>query len=172
MPSRATVLAFAAAMSLFGAVGAADALPSSAAAIEYHTYHNLATGKCLDIRGASQNEGAVVQQFTCNSKDHQEFTQLAAAGGTFTLVARVGKKCVDVQDASTADGAGVRMHTCSGAASQRWTATPVATGAYQIQNVHSGKCLQDAGMPSGSRREVRQATCDGAPAQVWQKTLR
>ncbi|MFI5642366.1 RICIN domain-containing protein [Streptomyces goshikiensis] len=129
-------------------------------------YANVATGKCLDIRGASRYEYGLLQQFNCKEELHQEFWSDTVLGDSSVDLkpAHVLNLCLEPSGLEA--GATVVQRVCNYSQGQRWDFGwngPSAT----VKNRVSGLCLEDAGMPSGSRREVRQMPCTGAPGQLW-----
>jgi hypothetical protein len=78
---------------------------------------NARTGRCLDVKGRSDGNGAVIQQFTCHDQDNQKWRINREDGDTFSLVAAGSGKCADVED----DG-DVKQRDCDNGPGQRWTA--------------------------------------------------
>ncbi|GGR32464.1 RICIN domain-containing protein [Streptomyces netropsis] len=168
---HAAVVAFAASASLVGAVTSAQAAGAPdgpAQPVGVHKYTNGATGKCLDVRAASRDDGAVVQQFNCKSGEQQKFaTQFFVGDPTTVIRPNHSGKCVDTLNGQP--GAGIIQRTCNNTLSQRWEIVDLGNNAVSIKNVASGLCLDDGGMPSGSRREVRQVVCLGSAGQIWSR---
>jgi hypothetical protein len=79
---------------------------------------NARTGRCLDVKGRSNDNGAVIQQFTCHDQENQRWRVDRRDGDTFSLVSVGSGKCADVED----DG-DVRQRDCDDSPGQRWTAT-------------------------------------------------
>ncbi|MEO3873057.1 ricin-type beta-trefoil lectin domain protein [Nonomuraea sp. B12E4] len=74
-------------------------------------------GKCVDVAGGSNADGAAVQLYTCNGSAAQWWTR----PGDGTL--RALGKCLDVVDRGTANGGRLPLWSCSGGANQKWTLT-------------------------------------------------
>ncbi|MFG2296594.1 RICIN domain-containing protein [Streptomyces sp. NPDC048603] len=174
---RSATLALAVTAALTGGIGYAQAAPagtpspssSSAAAVPggAHKYVNAATGKCLDIQGASRDPGAVVQQFGCKTAYHQEFaTMFTAADPTTTrMQPRHSGRCIGAD--GTVPGSRVTQQVCHDGAIQRWELVDLGGSQVAVKNAATGLCLDDGANPSGSRREVRQVVCTGAATQNW-----
>jgi len=75
--------------------------------------------KCLDIKRASTDDGANVQQYSCNGNDNQLFI-LQAQNNAYKIVAKHSGKCLDVKRGSTDDGANVQQYSCHGNDNQLW----------------------------------------------------
>ncbi|WP_078988906.1 RICIN domain-containing protein [Streptomyces sp. WM6372] len=147
----------------------AQAVPASEsgtlAALRYQ-YVNVATGKCLDIRGGSYYDYTLVQQFNCK-KDaaHQQFwTDTILDDPSTEMRPAHSSSCIEPTNLEA--GATIIQRVCNHSQGQRWE-FDWSDGRHTIRNRVTGMCLEDAGMPSGSRREVRQMPCNGGPGQLW-----
>ena len=79
------------------------------------TLVNLASGKCLDVNDRSTDDGAKVQQWTCNGGPNQQWrTRAAPAAGAVLLVSVQSGKCLDVS------GGPAVQQPCDGRDGQRW----------------------------------------------------
>ncbi|SPL91880.1 Endo-1,4-beta-xylanase A precursor [[Actinomadura] parvosata subsp. kistnae] len=120
-----------------------DPTPTGASAIK-----NVASGRCLDVAGASQANGAQAQIWDCNGQANQQWTPTAA--GELRVY---GGKCLDVSNRATADGSSVIIWDCTGQTNQQWRLN--ADGS--ITAVGANKCLD---VPSNT-------TANGARLQIW-----
>ncbi|WP_239118074.1 RICIN domain-containing protein, partial [Sphaerisporangium melleum] len=66
------------------------------------TIRGQASGRCLDVNGASQSNGAAAQIWDCNGQSNQQWTSNSASE-----LRVYGNKCLDVNGAGTADGTAV-----------------------------------------------------------------
>ncbi|WP_171166779.1 RICIN domain-containing protein [Streptomyces sp. I05A-00742] len=143
-------------------------VPADATVVGTYSYQNAATGKCLDVRAASRDDGAVIQQFSCKSGGQQDFNTRPELGQTSSDVRALHSgKCIEPLNAHP--GGIIIQRGCTNSYAQRWEFIELGNQTVTIKNVATGLCLDDAGMPSGSRREVRQATCTGTAGQIWQR---
>jgi hypothetical protein len=78
---------------------------------------NRDTGKCLDVKGRSKDDGVVIQQFSCHDDENQKWRIRWHSVDTFALVGIGSDKCADVED----DG-DVKQRGCADKDSQFWTA--------------------------------------------------
>ncbi|MEV6973028.1 RICIN domain-containing protein [Kitasatospora sp. NPDC093806] len=158
--ARTGVIAGAAALSATTLLAApAEALPTQ------HRWANVATGKCLDIRGADVHYDALLQQFSCKVAGNQKI-QTDTYLGDPTTDMRVMHSGMCLEPTGMEAGATIVQRTCNYSQGQRWEFTWYDAGA-TIKNKVTGLCIDDAGMPSGSRREVRQQPCTAAAGQLW-----
>jgi hypothetical protein len=82
---------------------------------------NAATGKCLDVNGASTDDSAKVQQWTCAGGANQQWRTSDAGDGRVLLVAVHSNKCLDVVGgANPAPGVLIQQFTCNSTDAQRW----------------------------------------------------
>ncbi len=116
---RAAVAAAGAAGLLMGV-----AVSPASAATDYGYFEvvNTNSGKCLEIPGGQDYNGAVAQQWDCNSGLNQRWylDDLNKSAGT-TLVNAESGKCLEVADWRTDPGAPIRVWDCHGGANQKWS---------------------------------------------------
>ena len=79
------------------------------------------SGMCLDVSGASTEDGATIIQWPCHGGANQQW-RLEAVGEGYRFVARHSGKCLDVTGWSTDDGTGIIQWQCHGGANQTWLA--------------------------------------------------
>jgi hypothetical protein len=93
----------------------------------YWKFINLHSGKCLDVQAVSADDGAIIQQFTCNGGPNQDWI-VADAGpaGAIRLVARNSGKVLDVKGAGAADGTPLVQWTWKSAPDEHFKLMPVA----------------------------------------------
>ncbi|MET9251925.1 PQQ-dependent sugar dehydrogenase [Nonomuraea sp. NPDC003709] len=119
-------------------------------------FKGVGSGRCLDVSGASQANGAQAQIWDCNGQSNQQWTSTAA--GELRVY---GGKCLDVSGAGTADGAAVIIWDCNGQNNQKWRLNADGT----ITAVGANKCLDVNGTANGTK--MRIWTCTGGTNQRW-----
>ncbi|MEO3862627.1 PQQ-dependent sugar dehydrogenase [Acrocarpospora sp. B8E8] len=118
----------------------------------------VASGRCLDVNGASQANGALAQIWDCNGQSNQRWTS------TSTSELRVyGNKCLDVSGGGSADGSAVIIWDCNGQNNQKWRFN--ADGS--ITAVGAGKCLDVSGAGTANGTKAHIWTCGGQNNQKW-----
>ncbi|MGW4115903.1 PQQ-dependent sugar dehydrogenase [Actinosynnema sp. NPDC004786] len=115
-----------------------------------------ASGKCVDVNGASSADGAKIQLWTCNSGANQTW---AVNGSTLRSLG----KCMDTANGGTADGTAVQLWACNGATSQNWTVG--ANGS--LVNAKANKCLDANGGSSADGTQLIIWSCHGGANQRW-----
>ncbi|MFI7225938.1 lectin [Nonomuraea angiospora] len=116
------------------------------------------SGRCLDVSGASQANGAQTQIWDCNGQANQQWT--ATTSGELRVY---GGKCLDVNGAGTADGTAVIIWDCNGQNNQKWRLNADGT----ITAVGANKCLDVSGYGTANGTKVQIWTCTGATNQKW-----
>jgi hypothetical protein len=79
------------------------------------------SGKCLDVSGASKENGANVQQWDCVNAPQQHWTLNFVGSNLFELLNENSGKCLDVDNAWTGDGVNVKQWDCAGVPQQHWS---------------------------------------------------
>ncbi|MFI9847333.1 RICIN domain-containing protein [Nonomuraea sp. NPDC051941] len=121
-------------------------------------FKGAGSGRCLDVSGASQANGAQAQIWDCNGQPNQQWTSTAA--GELRVY---GGKCLDVSGAGTADGTAVIIWDCNGQGNQKWRLNADGT----ITAVGANKCLDVSGYGTANGTKVQIWTCTGATNQKW-----
>jgi hypothetical protein len=121
---------------------------------------------CLDVSGASTENGAALIQWQCHGDDNQVWSIEPASDGYSRVVSRRSGKCLDVSDESTRDGASVLQWQCHGGANQQWRVEPNGDG-YRLVARHSGKCLDVPGWATDDGTSLTQWQCTGGANQTW-----
>src|SRR5262245_4946132 len=142
-------------------LGAAADLAGSYELVAHHS------GKCLDVSGASTDDGAPVIQWTCNGGLSQRWTLHATADGNYLLIAAHSGKARDVKAEWQRDGARVIQYTISGGANQEWLPQPAGDGYYTLTAHHSGKVLDVSGESPDDGAPVIQWPLNGGANQEW-----
>ncbi|MFD1537646.1 RICIN domain-containing protein [Nonomuraea guangzhouensis] len=119
----------------------------------------VGSGRCLDVSGASQANGAQAQIWDCNGQANQQWT--ATASGELRVY---GGKCLDVYNRGTADGTNVIIWDCNGQDNQQWRLNADGT----ITAVGANKCLDVSGTANGTKARIW--TCAGGTNQRWTRS--
>ncbi|MFF0265402.1 RICIN domain-containing protein [Kribbella sp. NPDC004536] len=132
---------------------------------------NKGNGKCVDARAAGTANGTVIQQYTCNGTQAQQF-QFQPTSGGFTRVnnRNDATKVIDVTGVSAADNAGLQLWTYSNGNNQQWQAVSEGSGNFHFLSRFSNKCLAVPNGAVADSTQLVQLTCDGSAAQSFQLT--
>ncbi|WP_182909860.1 arabinofuranosidase catalytic domain-containing protein [Microbispora sp. H13382] len=118
----------------------------------------VGSGRCLDVSGASQANGAQVNIWDCNGQANQQWTTTSA--GELRVY---GNKCLDVYGGGTADGTAVIIWDCNGQNNQKWRLNADGT----ITAVGANKCLDVSNYGTANGSKVHIWTCHGGTNQQW-----
>ncbi|OPG09246.1 lectin [Microbispora sp. GKU 823] len=121
----------------------------------------VASGRCLDVNGASQANGAQAQIWDCNGQANQQWTSTSA--GELRVY---GNKCLDVNGGATADGTSVIIWDCNGQNNQKWRLNTDGT----ITAVGANKCLDVSGAGTANGTKTQIWACHGGTNQKWTRT--
>jgi hypothetical protein len=115
------------------------------------------SGKVLDVKGASKDNGAPIHQWDWVDGDNQKWRLDDVGSGLWRIVSVHSGKVLDVKDASKDNGAPIVQWDWWGGDNQKWRLEHVGGGIARIVSVHSGKVL-----------DVKDASRDnGAPIVQW-----
>ncbi|WP_310742366.1 ricin-type beta-trefoil lectin domain protein [Microbispora sp. H13382] len=118
----------------------------------------VGSGRCLDVNGASQANGAQAQIWDCNGQANQQWTTTSA--GELRVY---GNKCLDVNGGGTADGSAVIIWDCNGQNNQKWRLNSDGS----ITAVGANKCLDVSNYGTANGSKVHIWTCHGGTNQQW-----
>ncbi|MBW8802859.1 MAG: RICIN domain-containing protein [Catenulisporales bacterium] len=122
------------------------------------TIVGVGSGRCVDVTGASQANGAQVELWDCNGGANQQWTTTSA-----NELRVYGSSCLDAANQGTTNGTKVDIYSCSGGANQKWTLNADGT----ITNPQSGLCLDATGAGTANGTALELWTCNGGSNQQW-----
>lgn len=129
------------------------------------------SNKVLDVQGASQANGAAVQQWDWLAGQNQEWELVPVEPPYVALFARHSGKALDVQGASTASGANVQQYDYWGGDNQKWELVPLGGGFFSVRSKHSGKVLDIRAAGTNSGAVLQQWDWWGGPNQQFAITM-
>ncbi|MDQ0930455.1 non-reducing end alpha-L-arabinofuranosidase family hydrolase [Streptomyces turgidiscabies] len=115
-----------------------------------------ASGRCLDINGATTVNGTQAQIWDCNGQTNQRWTYTSAK-----QLKIYGNKCLDAK--GTANSSPVIIWDCNGGTNQQWNIT--TDGG--IAGVQSGKCLDAVGAATTNGTKIQLYSCWTGSNQKW-----
>ncbi|WP_203969320.1 ricin-type beta-trefoil lectin domain protein, partial [Sphaerisporangium melleum] len=116
----------------------------------------VASGRCIDVPGATTNDGTQVQIWDCNGQSNQ--TWAATSAGELRVY---GNKCLDA--GGTGNGTKVQIYSCHGGTNQQWRLNSDGT----ITGVQSGLCLDAVGQGTANGTLIQLYSCHGGNNQKW-----
>ncbi|MEU4836458.1 PHB depolymerase family esterase [Streptosporangium sp. NPDC023615] len=121
----------------------------------------VGSGRCLDVSGVSQANGAAVQLWDCNGQNNQRWASTAA-----NELRVYGNKCLDVSNQSTANGALVQIWDCTGQNNQKWR----LNGDGTITALGANKCLDVPNSATANGTRLAIWDCNGGANQRWTRS--
>ena len=116
------------------------------------------SGRCLDVPGATTNNGTQVQLWDCNGQANQTWTSTSSR-----QLMVYGTKCLDANGQGTGNGTAVIIWDCNGQANQQWNVNTNGT----ITGVQSGLCLDASGAGTANGTKIHLWSCHGGSNQQW-----
>jgi hypothetical protein len=126
-----------------------------------------ASGKCLDVFGASTDAAAQVIQWSCHGGQNQQWRLEPAGGGAFRIIARHSGQVLDVFGALVDDVTPVIQYPVHGGENQLWAIEPTSAGYVRIIARHSGKAIDVEGASLDDGAWIIQYTPHGGTNQEW-----
>jgi len=174
MPRRLVAI-LAAILAPTGAV-LAVVLPAQAATVPVgsgvYTLASGASGKCVDVTGASTANSALLIQAACNSAaTDQQWKAVAQTSGQYNLVNTNSARCIDVPSGASTSGLQLQQYGCGSGTktNQLWTFTAptTATGKYLVKSVATGLCISDQNGSTAGNNPIVQETCADVSRMQW-----
>jgi hypothetical protein len=125
------------------------------------------SGRCLDIEGASPDNGADAIQWDYWGGQNQIFRIEWVETSHYRLIAQHSGKVLDVEGAFTDNGVQIQQYDWWGGDNQRFRLDPVAPGYYRVVAKHSNKCLDVAGISVDNGARITQWEWWGGNNQQW-----
>ncbi|MEV6329213.1 endo-1,4-beta-xylanase [Streptomyces sp. NPDC051909] len=119
----------------------------------------VASGRCLDVPGASTTDGTQLNLWDCNNRTNQQWTYTAA--GELRVY---GDKCLDA--GGTGNGTKVQIYSCWGGDNQKWRLNSDGT----IVGVQSGLCLDAVANGTANGTLIQLYSCWNGGNQRWTRT--
>jgi hypothetical protein len=118
----------------------------------------MQSGRCLDVPGATTNNGTQTQLWDCTGAANQTWTY---ASSKQLMV--YGSKCLDANGQGASNGTAVIIWDCNGQPNQQWNVNSNGT----ITGVQSGLCLDANGAGTANGTRIHLWSCHGGANQQW-----
>jgi hypothetical protein len=128
---------------------------------------NVNSGKCLDVRRVSEENGATLHQWGYGGGANQHWEVDHLGDGRYRLVATHSGKVADVAGYSEDNGGDIHQWDWHGGANQQWRIEDLGGGEYRIRSVHSGKVLDVEQFSKDNGANVHQWDWHGGDNQRW-----
>ena len=125
----------------------------------YYLLTAVHSGKNLETRADSLDNGAPVQQWDEHAHGNQYWRFIPIGDGTHMIVNEHSAKVLDATANGSANGTPIQQWDPWRGPNQRWRVTLVEIGHYRISSFNGDRCLDVLGGPT--------STGNGAPIQLW-----
>ncbi|WP_328471489.1 RICIN domain-containing protein [Actinoplanes sp. NBC_00393] len=133
-----------------------------------YTLASGASGKCVDVTGASTANSALLVQVACNAAATDQQWKVSAQ---FNLANVNSGRCIDVPSASTVSGTQLQQYGCGDGlkTNQQWTftASSAASGKYLVKSVATGLCISNKDGSTAGNNPIVQETCSDISRMQW-----
>lgn len=123
------------------------------------------SGKCVDVAGASTQNGANVQQYDCNGTPAQVFHVSSLGNGYYKIVNPHAQKGLDVRGVSTAVGAQIQIWDYLGGTNQQFAIDALGGDEFKIRARHTGYPLEVPGASQSNGVVLTQAAATSGQNQ-------
>ncbi|WP_422773605.1 RICIN domain-containing protein [Plantactinospora sp. WMMC1484] len=147
------------------------ARPAAAATIDagdWYVIVNRHSGKVIDVADTSTADGTMIQQWSRNDGQWQQFRFESAGSGWWRIIARHSGKAIDLWEWSTADGAEYRQWPVTSGYNQQFSAVTTSDGYVRFVNRHSGKALEVWEWSTADGARISQYEDLNGANQQWQ----
>ncbi|GIG22152.1 alpha-N-arabinofuranosidase [Cellulomonas chitinilytica] len=169
--ARSLWAATAAGVALAAGIVGLTALPASAASVDTGAYYvlvNRQSGKAMEVANWSTADGGVIQQWTRNDGNWQQWKFVDSGSGWYRLQNRHSGKVLDLWGWSTADGGEFRQYTDSNGWNQQFKLVDSEGGRVRLVNRHSGKLVTVTDRSTADGATVTQLTDNNQYNQQWE----
>ncbi|GCD21268.1 pectate lyase [Cellulomonas algicola] len=156
-----TFLAGLAATAVAATVGLTAATTASAASVDTGAYYvllNRQSGKAVEVANWSTADGGVVQQWTRNDGNWQQWRFVDAGSGWYKLQNRHSGKVLDLWGWSTADGGEFRQYSDLNGTNQQFKLGDSEGSRIRLINRHSGKAVTVTDRSTADGATITQLT--------------
>jgi xylan 1,4-beta-xylosidase len=126
--------------------------------------------KSLDVEGASQSNGAKVQQWTYSGGSNQQWNITSVGNGYYKIISKhtantTAPKGLDALQGSWANGTSVAQWIYTGGANQQWKPVPVGGGFYKLMPRNAVEAGTNGGLDIDITGGIKGL--DGARTILW-----
>jgi hypothetical protein len=130
---------------------------------------NKASGRVIDVKGASLLNGAQVIQNTFNDGADEKFKFTDVGNGYYEVIAQHSGKVLDITGSSSSDNAYVQQWAYGNSDNQKFKFEALGSGYFKITAKNSGKSLRPESSPGTDGTRLVQKTFNNSDdAFKWQ----
>jgi len=138
---------------------------------KYYGLVNKKSGRCIDVKGSSSDDGVILQQWDYLKGENQQWQFQDAGSGHYHIVSKKTGKFMCVVSGSTANGALLHQWVKlgqTGSEDQKWRLEDAGNGYFYIINKKSNKFISVTGGGSTANgAQLHQYDNVGGDDQKW-----
>ncbi len=157
------------AMQCVSAVTFQSVTPEQAEGLTSGTYSIISksSGKAMDVKDVSTEDGANIQQWTNYSAANQRWVVTSLGNNQYSITSAHSGKSLDIDGGGVDNGANVIQWGWHGGENQRWYIQPDDQGYYTIISVASGRALDVDANSMDNGANILQFDVHGSDNQKW-----
>ncbi|GAA0741088.1 DUF4073 domain-containing protein [Clostridium oceanicum] len=128
-----------------------------------YKFISKATGRSIEIRGASRSDNADVIQSRTTGWSRQVVYLVPVSNGEYKIVSKLTSKVLAPKNLSTEDGATLAQTTYTGSDIQKWKIVNLGNNEYEIINVETGLAMT----ANSNRSTINISKLSHSNNQVW-----
>ncbi|RYZ83542.1 MAG: hypothetical protein EOP04_19785 [Proteobacteria bacterium] len=125
------------------------------------------SNKCLDVIGASTNNGAKLQQWDCNGSSGQKFRFKRVRDDLWAFASLSSNRCVSSESGKLDNRNPMLLWDCNYTPDQLVRFRSLGNGGYKIVWASSDKCMDVQDTSADNGKAVFQYECTDVPDQNW-----
>lgn len=137
-----------------------------------YAFKSRLSGKVLTVAGASNANGAMVQQASDSGAKHQSWYVVGQGDGYYSIINGASLKSLDNYGNSTSAGTNIAQWDYWGGGGQRWRFASPAAGYFTVANQLSGMVLDVKAKSLAEGAQIIQYPLNNASNQQWQMLRR
>lgn len=133
----------------------------------YHIVSALNNDYCLDVYGASKDNGINVQLYTSRMDPTQTWNVSYLGDGYYKITSWNSGRSLDVNNSGKTNGTNVLQWQYNGSDNQKWIIRKNSDGSYSLLSKCNGLCLDVAGGKVAKGTNVQMYSDNGSSAQKF-----
>ena len=132
---------------------------------------NLNSGACVDDQNYSTSNGAIVQQYACNTSGqaNQRWEFTPTDSGYYKITSQQNPNlALDATSLGTANFTPIQLWQYGSGTNQQWMPVATTNGAYKFVGRASGRCIDVPGASTANGVQLQLYDCNGTGAQSYQ----
>ena len=126
------------------------------------------SGRCVDVAGSSNLQGAKIVQWSCSGALNQKFAFKSNPDGSFNLQVQHSRLCVDY--GAAVNGQQMVQNTCNGSTSQKFLVSQNPDGSYLLKTHNQRSCMENTALKVDNGGAIGTGGCQDGKNQKYRIT--